>query len=48
MAPCLVGKEFSNGRIVYDALGHNAKSLNHPEHAKIIRRSANWAIGNLN
>ena len=46
--PVLWARNFSNGRIVYDALGHNAKSLNHPEHAKIIRRSANWAIGNLN
>ncbi len=45
--PVLWARNFSNGRIVYDALGHDAKSLNHPEHAKIIRRSANWAIGNL-
>jgi type 1 glutamine amidotransferase len=43
----LWARNFSNGRIVYDALGHDAKSINHPEHAKIIRRSANWAIGNI-
>jgi hypothetical protein len=45
--PVLWARNFSNGRIVYDALGHDAKSINHPEHAKIIRRSANWAIGNI-
>ena len=45
--PVLWARNFSNGRIVYDALGHDARSINHPEHAKIIRRSANWAIGNL-
>ena len=45
--PVLWARNFSNGRIVFDALGHDTKSINHPEHEKIIRRSANWAIGNL-
>lgn len=45
--PVLWARKCFNGRVVYDALGHDKKSITHPEHSKIIRRSANWAIGNL-
>ena len=33
------------GRVVYDALGHDERSLTHPAHARIIRRAARWAAG---
>jgi uncharacterized protein len=32
----------SPARIVYDALGHDARSYDSPEHAEILRRSIRW------
>ena len=45
--PVLWARMVSNGRVIFDALGHDAASLNHPDHAAIICRSANWAVGKL-
>jgi hypothetical protein len=41
----LWAREVGRGRVVYDALGHDAASLAEPEHARILRRSALWALG---
>jgi uncharacterized protein len=32
------------GRVVYDALGHDRKSLEHPDHRRLIKQSALWAV----
>ena len=37
--PVLWARMVSNGRVIFDALGHDAASLNHPDHAAIICRS---------
>jgi type 1 glutamine amidotransferase len=34
-------------RVVYDALGHDARSYDSAEHREIIRRSARWLLGDL-
>jgi hypothetical protein len=31
--------------VVYDALGHDSQSLEHPVHRRILQRSALWASG---
>jgi type 1 glutamine amidotransferase len=33
------------GRVIYDALGHDSKSLHHPSHAQLLRESVKWALG---
>jgi type 1 glutamine amidotransferase len=42
--PLLWARAFEGGRVVYDALGHDERSLTEPTHARIIRRSASWAL----
>lgn len=32
-------------RVVYDALGHDERSLGHADHAVVLRRGALWAVG---
>lgn len=32
-------------RVVYDALGHDERSLGHADHAVVLRRAALWAVG---
>lgn len=41
--PLLWAREVGAGRVVYDALGHDARSYEAPEHRLIVRRSAAWA-----
>lgn len=43
--PLLAARERFGGRVVYDALGHDMRSLGHPAHQTILRRSALWALG---
>ncbi len=43
--PLLAARPCRGGRVVYDALGHDATSLQTPGHATILRRSALWAAG---
>ncbi len=43
--PVLWTREWQGGRVVYDALGHDAASLDHPVHQKLITRAALWALG---
>lgn len=32
------------GRVIYDALGHDAASLHHPAHAELLRQAVGWAV----
>jgi uncharacterized protein len=43
--PALWTHHWQGGRIVYDALGHAAPSLDHPVHRRVITRAALWALG---
>ena len=43
--PVLWAHSAGGGRVVYDALGHDDRSLAHPIHATVIRRAARWALG---
>ncbi len=35
-------RQVSNGKVFFDALGHDAESFNHPKHSEIIIRAKNW------
>ncbi|MBI1181761.1 MAG: ThuA domain-containing protein [Alphaproteobacteria bacterium] len=43
--PLLWARQVGKGRAVYDALGHSPRSIEHPVHARILRRAALWALG---
>ena len=43
--PVLWTNQWQGARVVYDALGHDAASLEHPVHQKLITRAALWALG---
>jgi uncharacterized protein len=43
--PVLWERRVGNGRVVYGALGHDATSIDHPVHSRILARSALWALG---
>jgi hypothetical protein len=43
--PMLWARRVGAGRVVYDALGHDNASLDHPTHRRIIARAALWALG---
>jgi uncharacterized protein len=45
--PLLWAREYDTARIVYDALGHDARSFESAEHREIIRRSALWLVDDL-
>jgi type 1 glutamine amidotransferase len=36
---------YGRGRVVYSGLGHDAASLRHPIHQRLLRRAALWASG---
>ena len=42
--PLIWSHTFGNGRVVYNALGHDHESLNHPEHAEALRCVVRWAL----
>jgi type 1 glutamine amidotransferase len=42
--PLLWVRSVRGGRVIYDALGHDDRSLTQPAHAEIIRRAAEWAL----
>jgi type 1 glutamine amidotransferase len=44
-APVLWARRFGNGRVVFDALGHNRDSLQQVDHSRLIKRCAAWACG---
>lgn len=41
--PVLWTRQVGSGRVVYDALGHDRRSLEQPDHKAIIIRAARWA-----
>ena len=43
--PVLWARDWQGGRVVYDALGHDAASLEHPVHRQLQTRAALWALG---
>jgi type 1 glutamine amidotransferase len=45
--PLLWAREVGGGRVAYDALGHDERSLTQPSHATIIRRAAAWVTGRI-
>jgi type 1 glutamine amidotransferase len=42
-SPCLWTRDVGKARVVYDALGHDSSSFEHPTHRTIVQRSARWA-----
>ena len=42
--PVVWARKVSNGKVFFDALGHDAESFNHPKHSEIIIRAKNWII----
>lgn len=46
--PVLWTRQWEGGRVVYDALGHDARSLDHPVHQQLLARAAGWALGREN
>lgn len=45
--PVLWARAHGRGRVVVDTLGHDVASLRHPAHAAVLRRSALWAMDQL-
>lgn len=45
--PLLWAREVLDGRVVYDALGHDPRSYDAPAHRLIVQRAALWAAGSL-
>ncbi|MBI5088031.1 MAG: ThuA domain-containing protein [Actinobacteria bacterium] len=43
--PALWTHRYGRARVVVDTLGHDERSLDQPDHATILRRSAVWAAG---
>ena len=43
--PAVWTHRYGNGRAVYDSLGHDAASLQHPTHRRLLQRAALWASG---
>ncbi len=41
--PVLWARQVGSGRVVYDALGHDQTSLQHPTHRQLLCRSALWS-----
>ncbi len=42
--PLLWARDVGDGRVVYDALGHDVASLVEPTHARILTRAALWLL----
>ncbi len=43
--PILWTRQLGSGRVAFDGLGHDANSINHPVHRRILTRAALWASG---
>lgn len=43
--PMLWARHVGDARVVYDALGHDQRSMSHPVHRRILQRSARWLVG---
>ncbi|MEI6497109.1 MAG: ThuA domain-containing protein [Actinomycetota bacterium] len=46
--PVLWAHQFGAGRVVYDGFGHDATSINEPQHAALIRQAVRWVCGEPN
>lgn len=44
-APIWWTRNWQGARVVYDALGHDAQSLDHPVHRQLLERSVAWLLG---
>ena len=44
-APVLWTRHWQGARVAYSALGHDAASLDHPVHQRLLGRAACWALG---
>ena len=42
--PMLWAREYGAGRVVYDALGHTASSLQEPTHRRLLQQAALWLL----
>lgn len=45
--PLLWARQQGPNRVVYDALGHDGRSYDSPDHLAIIGRAARWLVGEL-
>jgi type 1 glutamine amidotransferase len=43
--PVLWARQFGRGRVVFDALGHDRGTLEHPAHRRVLARAGLWALG---
>lgn len=43
-APVLWKHQWQGGRVLYDALGHDARSLDHPVHRELLGRAVRWLL----
>ncbi len=43
--PMVWARESGNGRVVYDALGHDVRSYDSADRIRLLQRSAQWLIG---
>lgn len=46
--PVVWAREFGRGRVVYDALGHDAASVNHVQHRQLLQQAARWLLRETN
>lgn len=44
LQPVVWARNFGAGRVVYDALGHDAASVNHPQHRQLLQQAARWLL----
>lgn len=42
--PVCWARRFGTGRVVYDALGHDATSMKHPQHQRLLAQAARWLL----
>lgn len=42
--PIVWSQTIGAGRVIYDALGHDSESLQHPSHAQLLRETVKWAL----
>lgn len=42
--PVCWAREVGAGRVVYDALGHDAASINNPQHRQLLQQAAGWLL----
>ena len=43
--PLLWARTFGRGRVVYDALGHDAAAMSQPMHRRLLQQAATWLLG---